>query len=536
MAVLSQAGLAFVEGLGLAFSPCILPVLPFILASSAAGGRWRPFLIITGFVISFTVFALASRQLLALTGVSQDMVQKGSFLLLLAFGMVMIVPFLEEKFAAATGGIADRAEWLSNSRLRDSSMGALLAGGLIGLVWTPCAGPILAVALVQVLQANTDFAAALTILSFSMGAAVPMLIIALSGNRFAGFGFIKRHATVMRRAMGWLVVIFAVVGLYGLNIGDLLADSGNTKNVIATGAITDGLEKTYEAPPLDGASEWLNSKPLTMTGLKGKVVLVDFWTYSCVNCIRTLPHIKDWYAKYHDKGFVVIGVHAPEFAFEGQRENVERAIAKYGIGYPVAMDNDFKIWRGFNNRFWPAHYLINREGLVVYTHFGEGNYDITENNIRYLLGISGAAESDAGKIVTTAEQTPETYLGNDRGERESPAEEKNLPPHHWQLSGDWVRKGEYIESAVAGARLKLHFKAAKVFLVMATSDDKPQKVKIYFNGAAYHDNAGDVEGGVVTVSGSRLYQIFTSDKPVDGELTMEAASAGVRLYAFTFEW
>lgn len=522
--------LALAEGFGLAFSPCILPILPLVLAGATTGRPWRPLQIIAGFIVSFTLFVLSARAIFAVLGVPQDDLQRGAFALLLALGLVMVIPALERRFSSLTATIAGKAQDAGNSRFADGPFGGLMIGALIGLVWTPCAGPLLAAVLVQIIQSGSDLSAALTILSFSIGVSVPMLAVAYLGRSLTHWiGYLARHAHVVRRAMGGVLIVFAALGLFGINIGAGIAPSAAAAPEPAPRLI-NALDTPYPAPPFAGTKAWLNSPPLAMQQLRGKVVLIDFWTYSCINCIRTLPYLKDWHAKYAKDGLVIIGVHAPEFAFEGDKANVEKAIAKFGIGYPVAMDNALATWSNYRNRYWPAHYLIDRQGRVVYTHFGEGEYEVTEHNIRTLLGQRGAQNGpQTGPMSTMAQplefspgQTPETYLGYSRAERETRG--TNLPLHSWSLSGRWARQDEYLEAAAAGATLSLHFNARKVFLVMASRDGKPKTVTVV-QGAGSHS---------VTVQESRLYDIAAFSKLTEGTLQLRAEQAGVRMYAFTF--
>lgn len=526
---LTQSALALVEGFGLAFSPCILPILPLILAASAAGNRWRPLEIVTGFILSFTAFSLVSRQILAATGIQQDQIQFWAFALLLVFGLVMLIPALEEKFAALTGGLAGRASEASNRGFSTRTGGGLIVGALIGVVWTPCAGPILAVALLQVIQSETNLNAVSTIGAFSIGAGLPMLIIGYFGKGLTQYiRALSRHAVVIRRAMGVVIVVFALLGLVGFNLGEwVVTAAGATQPQAEPQAmLQEGLERPYSAPPISGITHWLNSSPLDQAALKGKVVLIDFWTYSCINCIRTLPYLKAWHEKYKDQGLVIIGVHAPEFAFEGKRENVEKALQKFDIRYPVAMDNDFTTWKNYKNRYWPAHYLIDRNGQVVYTHFGEGEYEVTETNIRQLLGLKETTQLNLEKDdVVAAGQTPETYLGTERSENESTAVKDKLPLHHWVLQGKWRRTGEYIESQGKNSALTLHYRAKKVFLVMASQDQMPKTVLIKQNSAEKR----------LTVDDSRLYEIALNPAQENNQVSIIAESPGLRMFAFTFE-
>ncbi|HVY55159.1 MAG TPA: cytochrome c biogenesis protein CcdA, partial [Thermodesulfobacteriota bacterium] len=415
---LLDPALAFIEGMALIASPCILPVLPLVLSASVDGGRKRPFGIIAGFVLSFTLFALASRRIVEALGIDLEIVKTVSLVLLLLFGLILLSSKLSEKFSALTYRIANLGGRIQAGQ-RDDLLSGLVVGALIGLVWTPCAGPILAAVLVQVVRQETDFASYIVTLCFAVGAGVPMLAIALAGRKaISKLGFFTSHSELVRKAFGVIIILSVAFIASGINIGTIQAGE-NTDAAVSTGAgkLEDALPEPYAAPDFSGIATWINSKPLTMKELRGKVVLIDFWTYSCINCIRTLPYIKSWDEKYRDDGLVIVGVHSPEFEFEKNADNVRKAVASNGIEYPVALDNNFDTWRNFNNRYWPAHYLIDREGRVVYTHFGEGKYDVTENNIRFLLGLEGDMEKGRSMPAPySTNQTPETYLGYERAD------------------------------------------------------------------------------------------------------------------------
>ena len=549
----SHSVLALAEGFGLAFSPCILPILPFILAASSVGSWSRPFLIIGGFVASFTTFALLSRKILAVSGIQQDTIQYAAFGLLLLFSLTMIIPFLEHRFAALTNRIASDAENFSSGKRAEGILGGLLVGALIGVVWTPCAGPILAAALLQVIQAQTNFDAITTMLAFSIGAAIPMLIISLFGQQLAHrIRAFSKHTTLIRRGMGIVIAAFALLGLFGFNIGEwVVSPSAKAMPAITVDATPEPVTRianiAVQAPEIDGIKQWFNSNPLTISQLKGKVVLVDFWTYSCINCIRTLPYVESWYEKYKGQGLVVIGVHAPEFPFEGKPENVEPAIRKFGITYPVAMDNDFTTWKNYHNQYWPAHYLIDRNGNVVDSHFGEGGYDDTENKIRSLLGLTQKVEATPDMAVTSAGQTPETYLGYERGQNFSSKENVSsnssqtysFPPkleqNQWALNGAWTISGEHITADHAGASLKFNFTAGKVFLVLGSKQGGSIKATLKLNDAPLGNNAGkDVFNGIVTVDQHRLYELVSQPKVKNGILEITATSPELEAYAITF--
>ncbi len=540
-----EIGLAFLEGLALIVSPCILPVLPLVLAASVEGGRRRPYGIIIGFVLAFSLFALASRYLVAALGVDLDVIKNASLVLLVLFGLVLLSSRLSEKFSTLTQGAANFGNRLAATS-KDGLLSGILIGSLIGLVWTPCSGPILAAVLVQVIRQQSDFAGNLIIFSFAIGVAVPMLIIALSGRSIMKkLGFFTRHAEAVRRAFGVLIILSVAYIASGVDAQTWFMDNRPVSQKEAV-ALEEGLSTPYPAPEIADIEAWVNAEPMTLRSLKGKVVLIDFWTYSCINCVRTLPYITEWDRKYREHGLVIIGVHSPEFEFEKKLDNVKDAIAQHGIKYPVALDNKFTTWLNFKNRYWPAHYLINKEGQVVYTHFGEGKYAVTENNIRYLLGIKGKTEAVAAP-ARMAGKTPETYLGFARAKNFTSMEKMRqnavtryhfplaLPDNAWALSGKWNVQSEKTVSAEKGAALRLNFKARKVFLVLGTATGKVTHATLTLNGMPVTSQAGkDAPGGEVTVQRNTLYELIDQKDFQNGLLEIKAGSPGLEVYAFTF--
>ncbi len=315
-------------------------------------------------------------------------------------------------------------------------------------------------------------------------------------------------------------------------------------NALAAEGLIDGLNKPYKAKEIIGIEGWKNSKPLKISELKDKVVLIDFWTYSCINCLRTLPYINKWDETYRDKGLVIIGIHSPEFEFEKNPKNVGQAIERYKIKYPVAMDNYLSTWATYKNKYWPAHYLIDKEGNVVYTQFGEGNYEITEHNIRHLLGIEEKTEEKEEieeKSPFSIIQTPETYLGYLRSQNfYSPQKtvEKiteysfpnSLPNNSWALSGKWTIEEQKIVSKDKGAKIRLNFSSKKVFLVMGLS--KSTKAKSIQISLKLNDQ--ELPNSPITVDKHMLYELVDQEKPSDGMLELTAAEAGLEAYVFTF--
>lgn len=540
--------LGFIEGFALIISPCILPILPIVLAGSLAGSKKRPLGIIIGFTLSFALVAFFSRKFVQYTGIDLNTIRHLSYLILLLLGLIMISSYLTEKFSRLTQNLANVGSSFSSViNPQGGFYSGLLVGGLIAIIWTPCAGPILAAVIVQTVIQKTTIISFFTLLAFALGAIIPMFIIALYGRKIIEtFGFFKQKAVLFRKTLG--VIIIASVGYMIYQDEGYAVPSAAPETTIRTATnLEDGLWIPYKAPEIEGISAWINSPPLKIGELRGKVVLIDFWTYSCINCVRTLPYLKDWYNKYHDKGLVIIGVHSPEFDFEKNLANVETAVKRDGILYPVALDNNFETWRNFNNHYWPAHYLINKKGEVVYQHFGEGSYDVTENNIRFLLGVDNLSQVKA----TTSEpysyfETPETYLGYARADRSSspslthdeiaqyhfPAE---LPKNAWALQGAWQVNEDKIISAAANAALKIHFNARKVFIVMGNSTQKPIKVQLLLNNKPLTADKGkEVNNSSILVDKDSIYEAVTEKQFTDGVLEIIATEPGVEIYTFTF--
>ncbi|HEY7003568.1 MAG TPA: cytochrome c biogenesis protein DipZ [Gaiellaceae bacterium] len=535
---------AFVAGIVTAISPCVLPVLPIVFAGGATGGHRRPYAIVAGLVASFTLFTLVATALLSALGLPDDLLRNIAIGVVALVGLSLLWPWL--------GALVERPFQALGRRNPNGTGGGFLLGVSLGLLFTPCAGPVIAAVAVLAATQRYSLESVLVTLAYALGAGVVLLLIAIGAQRGMTLRAVRAHAPRIRQALGALVVAVAVVMAFGLDVKLAAHVPGYTKALqrledsAAAQHRLDGLlagkshfaasrlENFGQAPDFQKISSWINSKPLTLQSLRGKVVLIDFWTYSCVNCIRTLPYVERWYDTYRDDGLVVVGVHTPEFAFEHVRSNVDRAVKSFGIDYPVALDNDYGTWTAWGNRYWPAEYYIDRQGDVRYAHFGEGDYGKTENVIRTLLAEKDLPAPVSGSIrdrTPTEALTPETYLGSARlqnfvGSQVVPGREadytipKIVPPSSVAYGGHWLVDKERI---VAGddARLRLAYHARDVYLVLGgqgevqvSVDDQPVKT--------------------VPVAGDRLYTLVSRAGPAADHTLDLSFSHGVEAYAFTF--
>ena len=528
-------GIAFLAGLITAISPCVLPVLPILLAGGASGRR--PYGIIAGLVGSFTIFTVAGAALLDAVGLPDDFLRDLAIALLLLLAATLLVPWV--------AALLERPLlFLTRRRARADSNGLVL-GASLGLVFVPCAGPVLAA--VTALAATGDIGVRTFAVTFAyaLGAALPMLGIAIGGQRL---GAIRRHAETTRRLAGALIAVAAIGIALGADQRFTTAVPGYTealqnrierndtarsalRNLSGVGTSASAASRA-PAPEIQGVAEWINSKPLTLRQLRGKVVLIDFWTYSCVNCLRTLPHLKAWDRAYRDDGLVIVGVHSPEFAFERVPKNVRAAVRKLGVRYPVALDNDFATWRAYANEYWPAKYLIDRSGRVRFFHFGEGEYGRIESLIRRYLGerVTGRA-ARLPDPTPRGRMTPESYLGYARLDRFAGAgvapdveETYRLPPVLFpdQLAyAGRIRVERERIVAGRGARLRLQFRARQVNLVLGGRGT----VDVLLDGRARK---------TITVGGEpRLYTLLELPRLREGLLDLRF-SRGLAAYAFTF--
>ena len=537
-------GVGFVAGLVTALSPCVLPVLPIVLAGGASGRR--PVAIIAGLVGSFTLFTLTAGWLLDRLDLPQDLLRNVAIALLFVVAATLLVPQL--------GDLAARPlERLARRPAGDLGGGVLL-GASLGLVFVPCAGPVLAAITVLVAKSNVGIDGVLLTLAYALGAAVPLLAIAFAGRGVAGK--LRSQAELVRRTAGVVILCTAIAIAFGLDqrlqtfipgytqaVQDRVEKSSRAaaqlrkltgaRELTATATGSSGLPDYGPAPDFANVTEWVNTKPLTLAGLRGKVLLIDFWTYSCINCLRTLPHVEAWAARYEQAGLVVVGVHTPEFAFEHVPSNVKANARRLGVRYPIAIDNGYGTWNAWGNQYWPAEYLVDRSGRVREAHFGEGDYDKTEAAIRELLGAPTALPASTKGIADTTPTgflTPETYLGASRlaryaGSTIVPEREHeyrlpaHLPLHALAYGGSWTVEPERI---VAGreARLRLEYLARRVYIVLGGTGTMSVSVD------GRHSSS-------VRVVGDRLYTAVDGTR--SGKHLLELRfSPGVQAYSFTF--
>jgi cytochrome c biogenesis protein CcdA/thiol-disulfide isomerase/thioredoxin len=582
--------LAYLGGVLTIVSPCILPVLPFVFARTG-----QPFVksglpLLVGMALTFALVAT-----LAAVGGGWvvQLNQYGRWLALVfvaLFGLTLLLPQLAERLTRPLVAAGSRLSEAAGADARPRPGASFLIGVATGLLWAPCAGPILGLLLTGAALQGASIQTTFLLLAYAAGASTSLALALLLGGKV--FTAMKRSIGAgewVRRGLGAAMLAGVAAIALGLDTGVLArfstASTGGIEqalveklsgksprnsaapNTVAEGAVqvadkTPGtLPVEGNLPPLDGAVQWLNSPPLDAQALKGKVVLVDFWTYSCINCLRSLPYVKAWAEKYRDQGLVVIGVHAPEFAFERDVNNVTKAMKDLGITYPVAIDNEFKIWRAFNNEYWPAHYFADAQGRIRYHHFGEGAYDESERVIQQLLREAGAAKVADGLISAKADgvqmapdsdavQSPETYVGYQRAEHFVPetalvpdkVAAYNLPPqlalNDWSLDGQWHVGSERATASAPASRIVYRFHARDLHLVLGPgADGKPVRFKVLIDGKAPGDAHGmDVApDGSGTVTDQRLYQLVRqSDGVTDRTFSIEFLDPGASAYAFTF--
>jgi cytochrome c biogenesis protein CcdA/thiol-disulfide isomerase/thioredoxin len=573
--------LAFLGGVLTILSPCILPILPFAFARADRPFSKSGLPLLAGMAVTFA--AVAS---IAVAGgawlVRANQVGRVAALVVFAIlGLSLLWPPLAERLSRPLVRLGNRLTQSASSDSRGGVLQSLLLGVATGLLWAPCAGPILGLILTGAAVQGPSARTSLLLLVYAAGAATSLAVALLAGGRV--FAALKRSLGAeewIRRALGAAVLIAVIAVAFGLDRGILtrvsLAGASGVEQ-----KLLDGLHARVQAPAqtidvaasardsgnsplssLSAATAWIGSAPLTAADLRGKVVLIDFWTYSCINCLRTLPYIRAWDEKYRSSGLVVIGVHTPEFPFEKDRDNVAKAVRDLGIQYPVAMDNSYAIWDAFKNEYWPADYLFDVNGALQHEQFGEGGYDETEQWIQGLLKArpedhalpAGVANVEAQGAEAAAEmsddQSPETYVGYDRAQnfaaRAGFAQDRpqaySIPPHlslnQWALAGTWTDRAQSAELLSPPGQIAFRFHARDLHLVLGPAiDGKPIRFRITIDGHPPGEDHGvdaDAQGnGVIT--GHRLYQLVRQKGAImDHVFAIEFDDAGVEAYAFTF--
>lgn len=578
--------LAYLGGILTILSPCILPVLPFVFSRAD-----RPFLksglpLLAGMAITFALVAT----LAAFGGgwaVRANQYGRVVALIVLAvLGLTLVSKRAADWVARPVVALGNR---LTRRSARGGSAASAVGLGIAtGLLWAPCAGPILGLILAGAAIGGASAQTTLLLLAYAAGAATSLAGALLVGGRL--FAWMKRGLGAgewLRRGLGALVIVAVATIALGFDTGFLARVSLASTNGIeqhlldvvgpraaqAAPAMTTAGKPAIAAAPqamaplpvegtlpsLAGATQWFNSAPLTPAALRGKVVLVDFWTYSCINCIRTLPYVNGWYQKYKDHGLVIIGVHTPEFAFEKDAANVERAIHHFGIHYPVAMDDNYAVWRAFDNEYWPADYFVDAQGRIRAHAFGEGDYRHGEDVIRALLAEAGYRDLPGGYVQPDAKgaeaaaptdvRSPETYVGYARAERFADGAlvpdaaydyraPSSLSMDAWALAGRWAVHAQYATLASAGGSVSYRFQGRDLHLVLGpAADGKPVHFRVTLDGhapGADHGADTDANGdGVIT--SQRLYQLVRQARGTGARVfTITFTSPGVRVYSFTF--
>jgi cytochrome c biogenesis protein CcdA/thiol-disulfide isomerase/thioredoxin len=555
--------IGFVAGLIAGISPCVLPVLPVIFvagATTTSTWSWRRGLsIVAGLIISFSILILAGTEIVSLFHLPQTFLRDLGIGLLIAVGIGLLIPQIGHVLERPFARVVARQPLLSS--------GGFVIGLALGLVFVPCAGPVLSTIIVLGAREHVNLQTVLITLTFSIGAAVPLLIVALAGSALVERARSLREHGPLLRQIGGVVLIGMAIAISTNVFNGLQTDVPGYTNALqqhVEGSATvrqelQGLKGGHNlgslaqctpaapvllscgaAPNFTDATAWLNTpgdKPLTMKNLRGKVVLVDFWTYSCINCERALPHVEAWYNRYRADGLEVVGVHTPEFGFEHVVSNVKASARSLGVDYPIDVDDNYGTWDAYNNEYWPADYLIDAKGVVRHVEFGEGNYGLVENFIRKLLlaahpGLKLPPRTDVANLTPDEPMNPESYVGYERLEYiDNPAPQHNvaerfafpadLSTGYFALSGVW---DDHLQEATAGshAALELSYEAKDVYLVMGGHGD----VTV---------SAGDgTPSTTIHVSGvPRLYTLLHSSSIALGTMTLKV-TPGVEAYDFTF--
>jgi|HubBroStandDraft_4_1064222.scaffolds.fasta_scaffold58621_1 cytochrome c biogenesis protein CcdA/thiol-disulfide isomerase/thioredoxin len=581
--------LSYVGGVLTIISPCILPVLPFVFARAD-----QPFVksglpMLLGMAATFALVATLAAVGGGWAVQANEYGRTIAIVVLAVLGVTLLFPSLADRLTRPLVAVGARLSASADSGGHSQTiLPSFLLGIATGLLWAPCAGPILGLILTGAALNGANAQTSLLLLAYAAGAATSLAVALLIGGRV--FAAMKRSLGVsewIRRGLGVAVLVGVAAIALGLDTGVLTQASLASTAGLEQGLLdkfgkearppggqgsmamaakppadpTGPLSVEGGLPALDGAVEWLNSPPLTKQGLRGKVVLIDFWTYSCINCLRAIPYVRAWAQKYKDQGLVVIGIHTPEFAFERNADIVKRAVRDLKIDYPVAIDSNFALWRAFDNQYWPAHYFIDAEGRIRHHHFGEGQYAESEHVIQQLLAETGKTDIAKGVVAVTAAgaeaaadtgnvKSPETYIGFMRSENfSSPggivqdvdhvyALPTDLRLNQWALNGTWKIEDERAILGAAGGGIAFRFHARDLHLVLGAGDDgKPVRFRVLLDGQRPGDDHGaDIDAnGEGTVTGQRLYQLVRQHGPVkERTFEIQFLDPGVQAFAFTF--
>jgi cytochrome c biogenesis protein CcdA/thiol-disulfide isomerase/thioredoxin len=564
--------LTYVAGVLTILSPCILPVLPFVFSKAQGPFSKSGLPLLAGMSLTFSIFsgiAIIGGEWISHANEIGRIV---AMVLMSLFGLSLIFPHLSDKAMMPLTRLGSKIGGRSEN---SSFRGSFVIGMSTGLLWAPCAGPILGLVLTGAASRGNIGASVGLLLSYSLGAATSLALALVAGNKF--LGTLKKFLgvdQVIKKGLGVAVILGVLAIAFNLDrtvltrISKFETSSVENKLMAYVGLDkkegakneTATLQDEGALPDLTGADSWINSKPLTSADLRGKVVLIDFWTYSCINCLRTLPYLKAWYEKYKGDGLVIIGVHTPEFAFEKSLANVQKAVTDLGITYPVAVDSSYKIWNAFQNRYWPAHYFIDRKGRIRHHHFGEGEYSESEDIIRQLLSENGSqiqgektnVRGEGVQAISSSDnvKSPETYVGYTRaknfsdssGEKEDRVFDYKAPTslqlNQWALKGRWLVEAESAVSKSAASTVSFRFQARDLHLVLGAGN-KVIKFKVTIDGQTPGKNHGvdTDEEGRGQIDSHRLYQLIrqSGDGPVsEHTFEIEFSSPDAEVYAFTF--
>ena len=592
---------AYLGGALTILSPCILPVLPFVFARADRPFHSHGLPLLLGMAVAFSAVAtlagVGGAWVIAVNEYGRD----AAIALLAVFGVTLMFPSLADRMSRpfVALGVRISGTQADQKSQRRSIFSPLLLGVGTGLLWAPCAGPILGLILTGAALNGAGIGTSLLLLVYAAGACTSLAAALLFGGRLV-FVMKRSLATgeVVRRAAGAAVVLGAGAIALGLDTGVLSqlslgttstlenalvdrletrrpqtstasADAGSQQaGLILTAQRREGASAPAPAlgiegvlPSLAGATEWINASPQTREGLRGKIVLVDFWTYSCINCLRTLPYVRAWAEKYKDAGLVVIGVHSPEFAFEKRSSNVRKAIKDFGIGFPVAVDSDFAIWRAFGNQYWPAFYFVDAQGRIRHHQFGENQYEESERVLQQLLAEAGQTKVAAGLVAPRGEGTQaapgasppksqETYLGYERAENfASPGRiasdcshayngPSTLQMNQWSLTGDWTVERDRAVLDRANGRIAHRFHARDLHMVLGpAADAKPVRFRVFVDGKPpLSDHGSDVDAqGSGIIDAQRLYQLVRQTTTAKERLfEIQFLDPGAQAYVFTF--